>query len=151
MLTVRNIVRSGFTLSDTVHDLISNGTWRWPPDRYTRFPNVFITPVPKLNEDMEDVLVWRDINGLDEGARTYYLWNERNVRLFNKRSSTVLQLIEIPTLNMIQDGISRFFKEANFPGSLFPFVWKLDDGIFTLASGLHLAALPYHVFVICRM
>nr|GEW46632.1 hypothetical protein [Tanacetum cinerariifolium] len=32
MITDRDIVRSGFSLTDSVHDLKSNYPWRWPPD-----------------------------------------------------------------------------------------------------------------------
>ncbi|GJZ47604.1 reverse transcriptase domain, reverse transcriptase zinc-binding domain protein [Tanacetum coccineum] len=32
MIMVRDIVRSGFSLIDSVHDPISNGAWRWPSD-----------------------------------------------------------------------------------------------------------------------
>ncbi|GKG09839.1 hypothetical protein Tco_0338585, partial [Tanacetum coccineum] len=59
-LSVRNIVRSGFLLTDKVSDLISNGAWRWPSDWYNRFPDVVSIPVPKISESRDDCLVWRD-------------------------------------------------------------------------------------------
>ncbi|PWA63763.1 glutathione S-transferase [Artemisia annua] len=31
---------SGFSLNDSVYDLIDNGTWRWPPDWFTRYPEL---------------------------------------------------------------------------------------------------------------
>ena len=62
-LTVRNIVRSGLELNNTVSDLISNGSWRWPSDWADRFPNIVSMPVPNLHEAREDVLLWRDHNG----------------------------------------------------------------------------------------
>ncbi|GJX90852.1 hypothetical protein Tco_0344178 [Tanacetum coccineum] len=37
MLTVRDIVRYGFGLSDSVSDIIINGNWRWPSDWHSRF------------------------------------------------------------------------------------------------------------------
>nr|GEY00043.1 hypothetical protein [Tanacetum cinerariifolium] len=61
MLTVRNIVRSDFSLSDTVSDLISNGSWRWPHDWSSRFLNVVNILVPDINNDLDDVIVWRDV------------------------------------------------------------------------------------------
>ncbi|GJV60037.1 hypothetical protein Tco_1466137 [Tanacetum coccineum] len=36
-LNVRDIVHSGFALSDSVSDLVANGNWRWQPDWITRF------------------------------------------------------------------------------------------------------------------
>ncbi|GJU18478.1 hypothetical protein Tco_1146444 [Tanacetum coccineum] len=61
MLTVRNIIRSCFSLSNTVSDLISNGSWRWPHDWSARFPNVVNIPVPDINNELDDVIVWRDV------------------------------------------------------------------------------------------
>nr|GEU79019.1 hypothetical protein [Tanacetum cinerariifolium] len=54
MLTVRNIVRSGFSLSNTVSVLISNGSWRWPHDWSARFPNVVNIPAPDINHELDD-------------------------------------------------------------------------------------------------
>ncbi|GJW55342.1 hypothetical protein Tco_0099427 [Tanacetum coccineum] len=67
MLTVRNILRSGFSLSDTVSDLISNGSWRWPHDWPSRFPNVVNITILDINNDLDDVIVWRD----DQGVRAF--------------------------------------------------------------------------------
>ncbi|GKC19265.1 hypothetical protein Tco_1021415 [Tanacetum coccineum] len=64
MITVRNIVCSGFSLSSTVSDLISNGSWRWPHDWSFRFLNVFNILVPDINSDLDDVIVWHDIRGV---------------------------------------------------------------------------------------
>ncbi|GJV21152.1 uncharacterized protein Tco_1370172 [Tanacetum coccineum] len=64
MLTVRNIVRSNFSLLDMVSDLISNGSWRWPHDWSSRFPNVVNVPVLEINNDLDDKIVWRDGRGV---------------------------------------------------------------------------------------
>nr|GEY19237.1 reverse transcriptase domain, reverse transcriptase zinc-binding domain protein [Tanacetum cinerariifolium] len=63
MLTVKNIVRFDISLSDTVSALISNGSWRWPHDWSTRFLNVVNIPVRKINNDLDDEIVWRDVRG----------------------------------------------------------------------------------------
>ncbi|GJY42292.1 hypothetical protein Tco_0429562 [Tanacetum coccineum] len=67
-LSVRNIVRSGFLLTDKVSDLISNGAWRWPSDWYNRFPDVVSIPVPEISESRDDCLVWRDHAAMDSYA-----------------------------------------------------------------------------------
>ncbi|GKD09685.1 hypothetical protein Tco_1189370, partial [Tanacetum coccineum] len=65
-LTVRNIVRSGFSLTDSVSDLISNGYWRWPPDWSTRFP--------------DDLIVWRNDNGVCHPFSVALAWDSLQVR-----------------------------------------------------------------------
>ncbi|GJS29317.1 putative RNA-directed DNA polymerase, eukaryota, reverse transcriptase zinc-binding domain protein [Tanacetum coccineum] len=64
MLTVRNIVHFGFSLSNTVSDLISNGSRRWPYDWLARFPNVVNILLPNINNELDDVIVWRDVHGV---------------------------------------------------------------------------------------
>ncbi|GKB47363.1 zinc knuckle CX2CX4HX4C containing protein [Tanacetum coccineum] len=64
MLTVRNIVYFGFSLSNTVIDLISNGSWRWPYDWLARFPNVVNILLSNINNELDDVIVWHDVQGV---------------------------------------------------------------------------------------
>ncbi|GJU55394.1 reverse transcriptase domain, reverse transcriptase zinc-binding domain protein, partial [Tanacetum coccineum] len=80
MLTVRNIVRSDFSLSDTVSDLISNGSWRWPHDRSSRFPNVVNIPVPDINNDLDDVIVWHDVEGVFQRFSVAGAWDSLRLR-----------------------------------------------------------------------
>ncbi|GKA25103.1 polypyrimidine tract-binding protein homolog 2 isoform X1 [Tanacetum coccineum] len=75
MLTVRNIVHSDFSLSDTVSDLISNGSWRRPHDWSSRFPNDVNIPVPDINNDLDDVIVWRDVQGVFQRFSVAGAWD----------------------------------------------------------------------------
>ncbi|GJT64092.1 reverse transcriptase domain, reverse transcriptase zinc-binding domain protein [Tanacetum coccineum] len=63
MLTVRDITRFRFGLSDSVSDLISNGNWRWPSDWLDKNLALSSIPVPNLSADCEDVLLWRNVEG----------------------------------------------------------------------------------------
>ncbi|PWA72694.1 reverse transcriptase domain, Reverse transcriptase zinc-binding domain protein [Artemisia annua] len=63
MLTARGIVRAGLSLSDSVCDVIDNGTWRWHADWFSRYPDLVNLPVPNLLDDTDDGLLWRDFDG----------------------------------------------------------------------------------------
>ncbi|GKA00674.1 hypothetical protein Tco_0673339 [Tanacetum coccineum] len=63
MLSIRDIVRSGFTLTYSVRDLISNGSWSWPPNWHHRFPLLVSISVPNVHNDLDDVVVWHDVRG----------------------------------------------------------------------------------------
>lgn len=63
MLTARDITRAGFTLSDSVFDVIENGTWKWPTDWFSRFPDLVNLSVPNLLNDTDDGLLWHDVDG----------------------------------------------------------------------------------------
>ncbi|GKD94409.1 hypothetical protein Tco_1374246 [Tanacetum coccineum] len=60
LLSNRDIVRSGFSLENSVSNLISDGVWRWPLDWLSRFPFLAQLHVPVLLDDMDDVILWRD-------------------------------------------------------------------------------------------
>ncbi|PWA85992.1 reverse transcriptase domain, Reverse transcriptase zinc-binding domain protein [Artemisia annua] len=69
ILTVRDITRAGLSLSDSVFDVIDNGSWRWPTDWFARFPNLVNLPVPTLLDDTNDGLCWRDLDGTPDHIR----------------------------------------------------------------------------------
>ncbi|GJR97289.1 hypothetical protein Tco_0269463 [Tanacetum coccineum] len=64
LLSNRDIVRSGFSLENSVSNLISDGVWRWPLDWLSRFPFLAQLHVPVLLDDMDDVILWRDRDGV---------------------------------------------------------------------------------------
>nr|GEU56336.1 reverse transcriptase domain-containing protein [Tanacetum cinerariifolium] len=110
MLTVRHVVRSGFSLLDMVSDLISNGSWRWPHDWITIFPSVVITPIPDLNNDLDD--------------------NERNSRLFKKKKSTADQLVQL-ILSLVGFKLVTFkFKKISTGSRLLLDQWKIPSSCF---------------------
>ncbi|GJW21777.1 putative gag-pol polyprotein [Tanacetum coccineum] len=80
MLTVRNIVRSGFSLSNTGSDLISNGSWRWPHDWSSRFPNVVNIPVLDINNELDDLIVWRNVHGVFHRFTVAGAWDSLRLR-----------------------------------------------------------------------
>ncbi|GJR25720.1 zinc knuckle CX2CX4HX4C containing protein [Tanacetum coccineum] len=107
MLTVRNIVRSGFSLSNTVSDLISNGAWRWPHDWSSRFLNVFNIPVLDINNELDDVIVWRDVQ--EEKMKTQdRLWQ------WDVGPSIDLNLLRCPLCEVVPDSNSHLFFECTF-------------------------------------
>ncbi|GJV38923.1 sodium/hydrogen exchanger 6 [Tanacetum coccineum] len=81
MLTVRNIVRSDFSLSDTVSNLISNGSWRWPHDWSSIFLNVVNILVPEINNDLDDEIVWRDVRGVFQRFSVVGAWDSLRLRV----------------------------------------------------------------------
>ncbi|GJZ01991.1 hypothetical protein Tco_0519952 [Tanacetum coccineum] len=110
------------TAVDTISDLISNGSWRWPPDWHTRFPNLDLIPIPSLLDDIDDVFVWRDMR-----ATSYYLWFERNSRLSKKKSSTVPQIIEVITSIVRLKLITFKFKKVSTRARLLLDTWKIPS------------------------
>ncbi|GJV80556.1 reverse transcriptase domain, reverse transcriptase zinc-binding domain protein [Tanacetum coccineum] len=64
LLSNKDIVRLGFSLDDLVSNLIADGIWRWPLDWLSRFPFMAQLQVPLLHDDMDDVILWRDRDGV---------------------------------------------------------------------------------------
>ncbi|GKB00478.1 protein LAZ1 [Tanacetum coccineum] len=59
-----DITRLGFSLDDSVSNLISDGVWRWPIDWLSRIPVLAQLHVPLLLDDLDDVILWRDSDGV---------------------------------------------------------------------------------------
>ncbi|GKA17514.1 putative reverse transcriptase domain-containing protein [Tanacetum coccineum] len=80
MLTVRNIVRSRFSLSNTVSDLVFNGFWRWPHDWLSRFSNIVNIPVLNIKDELNDVIVWRNVQGVFQRFSVAGAWDSLRLR-----------------------------------------------------------------------
>ncbi|GJX43289.1 sodium/hydrogen exchanger 6, partial [Tanacetum coccineum] len=59
-----DIARLGFSLGESVNNLISDGVWRWPLDWLSRFPIMAQLQVPLLLDNIKDVILWRDRDGV---------------------------------------------------------------------------------------
>ncbi|GJR41737.1 putative RNA-directed DNA polymerase [Tanacetum coccineum] len=75
LLSNRDIVRSGFSLENSVSNLISDGVWRWPLDWLSRFPFLAQLHVPVLLDDMDDVILWRDRDGVLRPFSVACVWD----------------------------------------------------------------------------
>nr|GEX73376.1 hypothetical protein [Tanacetum cinerariifolium] len=64
MFSNRDIARSYFSLDDSVNNLISDGVWRWPLDWLSRSPIMAQLQVPLLLDDIDDIILWRDRDGV---------------------------------------------------------------------------------------
>ncbi|GJT23915.1 zinc knuckle CX2CX4HX4C containing protein [Tanacetum coccineum] len=172
MLTVRDITRSGFGLSDSVSDLLDNGNWRWPPDWLDRFSGLSFIPFPNLSVD-DDVLLCRDLegnlrpfsvwfqirglSGMDQiaplfydisayliptskgksvasiisrlllVAASYYIWIERNSRLFKKKASIVPQIVQVITSMVHLKLVSFKFKKVSGRSRMILDQWKIPS------------------------
>lgn len=58
-ITPRIIARSGFDLDSNVAELVEFGTWKWPVAWYDLFPVLINIPMPIIDPNKRDALVWR--------------------------------------------------------------------------------------------
>ncbi|GJZ84738.1 zinc knuckle CX2CX4HX4C containing protein [Tanacetum coccineum] len=176
MLSNRDIARLGFSLNNSVSNLISDGAWRWPPDWLSRFPSMAQLHVPLLLDDMDDVILWRDrdddllsfsmacvwsqvrvLCGIDSispqladviafiipiskgkmvisilsrivvATTSYYIWLERNGRLFKKKTSSPDQIVQV-ILSMVRLKLVTFkFKKMSTRSCLLLNQWKIPS------------------------
>nr|GEV14221.1 hypothetical protein [Tanacetum cinerariifolium] len=76
-LNIRSdIVLSGFSPTNLVHDLINNGAWRWPLDWYTSLAFIH---VPILQDEADD-LVWRGLAGNFKKFLIVFAWDYIRLR-----------------------------------------------------------------------
>nr|GEU58853.1 reverse transcriptase domain, reverse transcriptase zinc-binding domain protein [Tanacetum cinerariifolium] len=56
----------GFSLNDSINNHISDGVWRWPLDLLSRFPIMAQLQVPLLFDDIDDTILWRDVDSVNK-------------------------------------------------------------------------------------
>ncbi|GKA04101.1 hypothetical protein Tco_0676882 [Tanacetum coccineum] len=81
LLQIRSIIRP--FVRDKVHnvrDLIFNGVWRWPSDWCSRFPDIALMQVPMLQDELDDVILWRDIGGVFRPFSVTCVWDTIKLR-----------------------------------------------------------------------
>ncbi|GJX99144.1 reverse transcriptase domain-containing protein [Tanacetum coccineum] len=109
-----DIYRAGLGLSAKVGEIIEGGTWCWPPDWISKYPdlaNVWnhlksFTGIPNIPSDLNSIVDFliplarmrsarSVVSKLVFAASSYFIWQERNSRLFMKTSRIKDQIINI--------------------------------------------------------
>ncbi|XP_022014827.1 uncharacterized protein LOC110914335 [Helianthus annuus] len=79
------IASAGFTLQSSVDSLFDDhGQWKWPQDWFDLFPVLINIDTPNLVQQVEDRLIWKDLEGTPRQFGSKEVWN--NIR---NRNSTV--------------------------------------------------------------
>lgn len=58
LLIAREISRSGFSLRESVADLVQDGVWRWPNEWFSRFSDLSQVHIPYLLDSVKDEMIW---------------------------------------------------------------------------------------------
>ncbi|GJW87688.1 hypothetical protein Tco_0163028 [Tanacetum coccineum] len=147
MLSNRDIARSGFSLDDSISNLISDGVWRWPPNWLSRFPSMAQLHFPLLLDDIDDVTLWQNRDGVlcclssmlafryDSGLRKIWF----NARQWDVGPSIDLNLLRCPLSDLVPDSHDHLFFECSFS----TYVWSKDRGCCYLI--LHLAGKEWKI------
>lgn len=75
IVSSRDIFRAGFSLGDSVSDIVSNEGWVWPIQWFSRYPSLASIPVPQLVNHMEDRLAWRTSDGSFKHFSVSTVWD----------------------------------------------------------------------------
>nr|XP_043639242.1 uncharacterized protein LOC122610312 [Erigeron canadensis] len=74
-ISLRVITRSGFSLVDSVADLIDESTWRWPTAWLDLFPVLIHYKVPNINPMQNNVVVWCTSDGTEAEFLASSVWD----------------------------------------------------------------------------
>ncbi|GJU01387.1 hypothetical protein Tco_1111725 [Tanacetum coccineum] len=151
----RDVARAGLSLKSKVSDVLVYGNWSWPNDLVTKYPILpnYNTPI---NNELDRLVwsdrfgniqkfsvsqVWSDIRSrntrliesvvakLVVAATAYYIWQERNWRLFQKGKRKVDQIVDcIKTVVRLKLLSCKLKKSKS--GERLARLWDLPDAIF---------------------
>ncbi|XP_021985777.1 uncharacterized protein LOC110881963 [Helianthus annuus] len=149
-ITPRTIANAGFNLQSSLADIVSpDGDWRWPIAWDSRdhlffecsfaaqvWNNVKImTNMEHVNGEWSDIMAWMDhnvslkkpdnvISRLVVAAASYFVWQERNNRLFTRSQRTALVVAQEAIMNVRMRILNFKFKRRFENGSLME-KWKI--------------------------
>ncbi|GJT03162.1 putative RNA-directed DNA polymerase, eukaryota, reverse transcriptase zinc-binding domain protein [Tanacetum coccineum] len=74
-VTPRDIHRAGFNMASKVHDIVTNGSWKWPNEWRLKYPSLYTITVPSLVPNSLDQIVWKTRNDMDSGFSVAIVWD----------------------------------------------------------------------------
>ncbi|GJY23016.1 putative reverse transcriptase domain, reverse transcriptase zinc-binding domain protein [Tanacetum coccineum] len=132
----RDIVRSGLTLQSKVSDIVVNGTWSWPVDMLSKYPFLsnYNTPINMMWIGLFGVTLMSRttrcvIAKLVVAASAYYVWQERNWRLFQKGKRSIDQVVECIKSVVRLKLLSCKLKKSK-SGESMAKLWDLPEAVF---------------------
>lgn len=73
------IVQAGFSLNARVCDMIVDGNWTWPRQWEGRFDELIDVPVPTLNNDIDDKVIWCNKKGKEKRFCASEVWKATRI------------------------------------------------------------------------
>ncbi|GJX40111.1 RNA-directed DNA polymerase, eukaryota, reverse transcriptase zinc-binding domain protein, partial [Tanacetum coccineum] len=126
----RDIYEARFNDNAKVADLIYNGRWKWPLEWTNDYPDLLLIPIPSLNAQTNDKVLWVDANNKEVPFSTKVAWlsmrdNWPKVQWshvvwfsqYNPRQAFILWL-DIQEKLLTHDKILKWDKEADLKCSL---------------------------------
>nr|GEU32224.1 hypothetical protein [Tanacetum cinerariifolium] len=127
MFSNKDIARSCFSLEDSVNNLISDGVWRLPIDWLSRFSTMAQFHVLLLFDDIDDVILWRDRDGVLRPFFVSCAWDSIQTRADIKKlkkqdrlrqwdvgPSIDLNLLRCSLCDLVPDSPDHLFFECAF-------------------------------------
>lgn len=72
----RNLYEANLNHNDTVADMVTNGTWKWPEEWYKKWPQFATIQTPPMFSEVADKLLWKN-NGVKEIPFTIHdIWKD---------------------------------------------------------------------------
>ncbi|GJR73274.1 RNA-directed DNA polymerase, eukaryota, reverse transcriptase zinc-binding domain protein [Tanacetum coccineum] len=72
----RDIYDARLSLNCTVNDIINNGEWKWLEEWINDFAEIDQIQVLILDENVEDMAVWRSNNGIEKSFKISTVWKD---------------------------------------------------------------------------
>nr|GEU75928.1 hypothetical protein [Tanacetum cinerariifolium] len=116
LFDLTDIFRGGFDKHSKVCDLIVDDQFVWPQEWLSKYPNLLSINVPNLFNGVPNSLVWKNRFGAIKHVSVQTVWNDIRPRGAKTRTckSIVTKLVVVAAVYFIwQERNGRLFKESN--------------------------------------
>nr|GFB95949.1 hypothetical protein [Tanacetum cinerariifolium] len=123
LFSKKEIFNVGFKDYDKIKDVVGENGWKWPQSWIIKYPWLARLQVPTFN-NKPDKAIWIDNSGSERkfstnivwkdvrGDSVYFIWQERNLRLFNNCSRDEIELFSIMCDDLRAKMVSIKVKES---------------------------------------
>ncbi|GKC93007.1 retrotransposon protein, putative, ty1-copia subclass [Tanacetum coccineum] len=138
-ITPRDAYNKGFNNHAKVAQFMHNNEWRWPVSWLAKIPNLSLIPAPNINVNNDDLVRWKDLNGVlleflvshvweairPRGNEVECLKTQDKLQQWDVGNNIDLSLLRCPFCETQSDTHAHLFFECTFSTKVWTLVCHL--------------------------
>ncbi|GJT04720.1 RNA-directed DNA polymerase, eukaryota, reverse transcriptase zinc-binding domain protein [Tanacetum coccineum] len=129
----REIFAAGFSNETTLAEGIVDNKWKWLEQWLTNQPNLNQYPVPTINNEIKDKLMWCSSNGIIKSFSSSQVW--KDIKFLNEKMPWWKRMMNVWNLNDLENCLIELSK------------MPCKNSIWSIVRRLSIASTVYHIWL----